>query len=277
MSVLNVTRTTLSVGASAPFSVLHLSDTHLTYADLRDGQRKVDLVAWRLPSFPHAEAVLVEAGALSKELNIPIFHTGDLMDYVSLANLEAVKAFTDTHDVYMATGNHEFSLYVGEAKEDAAYRNQSLPAVQACFGNNIRMDSRIVNGVNFIALDNGYYTFEPEQFAFLKAQVEKGLPIVLMMHTPLYTPEFYERMMSYCDCAYLLGVPEEKMQGYPADRYVQQKADGVTLEMMDYIAREPLVKAILAGHNHFNYESVYAGRIPQIVTGVTDGRIVEFL
>ena len=47
--------------------------------------------------------------------------------------------------------------------------------------------------------------------------------------------------------------------------------------MMDFIAKEPLIKAILAGHNHFNYESLYADRIPQIVTGITDGRIVEFV
>ena len=277
MSALNVTRITLKVGAPAPFSVLHLSDTHLTYADLRDGERKVKLMDWRLPSFPHAETVLAEAGALSKELNIPMNYDVIIIGAVSLANLEAVKAFTDTHDVYMATGNHEFSLYVGEAKEDAAYRNQSLPAVQACFKNNIRMDSRVEGGVNFIALDNGYYYFEPEQFDFLKAQAERGLPMVLMMHTPLYTPEFYEEMMRRCPCAYLLGVPEEKMQCYPEDRYIQQKADEVTLEMMDYIAKEPLIKAILAGHNHRNYKYVYAGRIPQIVTGITDGRIVEFV
>ena len=274
---LNLTRATLAVGATSPFTAIHASDTHLTYADMRDGQRKVDLVAWRLPSFPHAEVVLTELGELSRKLNAPILHTGDLIDYVSLANLEAVKAFTDTHDVFMATGNHEFSLYVGEAKEDADYRNQSLPAVQACFKNNIRMDSRIINGVNFIALDDGYYTFEPEQFAFLKAEAAKGLPIVLMMHTPLYTPDFYERMMSYCPCAYLAGVPEELMRCYPEDRYVQQLPDEVTLEMMDYIAREPLIKAILAGHQHFDFESVYAERIPQIVTGIETARVIEFV
>ena len=273
---MTIIRTTLSVGATAPFTAIHASDTHLTYADIRDGQRKVDLVAWRLPSFPHAEAVLARLGALSKELNAPILHTGDLTDYVSLANLEAVKAFTDEHDVFMATGNHEFSLYVGEAKEDAAYRDQSLPAVQACFKNNIRMDARVINGVNFIALDNGYYTFEPAQFAFLKAEAEKGLPMVLMMHTPLYTPDFYDRMMSYCNCAYLMGVPEEKMRCYPEDRYVQQMADEVTLEMMDFIAHEPLIKAMLVGHNHFNYESMFADRIPQLMVGCTEARVIEF-
>lgn len=274
---MNIIHTTLPVGATAPFTIIHLSDTHLTYADLRDGQRKVDLIDWRLPSFPNAEKVLAEAGELSRELNAPIFHTGDLIDYVSLANLEAVKAFTDTHDVYMATGNHEFSLYVGEAKEDAAYRNQSLPAVQACFGNNIRMDSRVVNGVNFVALDNGYYLFEPEQFEFLKGEVSKGLPVVLMMHTPLYDPALYEIMMGRCPCAYLAGVPEELMRCYPEDRYVQQLPDEVTLEMMDYIAREPLVKAILAGHIHASCETVYAGRIPQLTVGCVDARVIEFV
>ncbi len=274
---LNITHLTLPVGATAPFTAIHASDTHLTYADLRDGQRKVDLVAWRLPSFPHAEATLAELGALSKELNAPILHTGDLIDYVSLANLEAVKAFTDTHDLFMATGNHEFSLYVGEAKEDAAYRNQSLPAVQACFGNNIRIGSRVINGVNFVALDNGYYLFEPEQFEFLKGEVAKGLPMVLMMHTPLYEPALYEIMMRRCPCAYLAGVPEEMMRCYPEDRYMQQLADEVTLEMMEYIANQPTVKAILTGHLHFNYEGVYAGRIPQIVVGCTDARVVEFV
>ena len=153
--------TRIEIGLPAPIRVLHASDTHLTHADARDGQRKVDLAANRLPGFPDADARLAELGRLSKELGLPIMHTGDLIDFVSLANLEAAKAFADSHDIFMATGNHEFSLYVGEAWEDADYRNQSLAAVQACYKNDIRMSSRIVrNGdaaINFVALDNGYY------------------------------------------------------------------------------------------------------------------------
>ena len=63
----------------------------------------------------------------------------------------------------MAAGNHEYSLYVGEAWEDAAYRNQSLATVQEAFINNIRMAARVIGGVNFVALDDGYYLFEEEQ------------------------------------------------------------------------------------------------------------------
>jgi hypothetical protein len=164
--------TRIEIGLPAPIRVLHASDTHLTHADARDGRRKVELAESRLRGFPDADQRLDELGRLSHELGVPVMHTGDLIDFVSLANLEAAKAFADSHDIFMATGNHEFSLYVGEAWEDADYRNQSLAAVQACYKNDIRMSARVIrNGdaaINFVALDNGYYYFEPRQLAFLK-------------------------------------------------------------------------------------------------------------
>ena len=274
MTILN---TKIHIGLEKPVCVLHASDTHLTRADMRDGERKVKLAEQRIHGFPHAEEVFVKLGELSKELNQPIMHTGDLLDFVSLANLEVTKAFTDEHDLFMATGNHEFSLYVGEAKEDAAYRNQSLDKVQACFKNNIRMSARVIDGVKFVALDNGYYTFEPEQLEFLKQEVKEGLPIVMMFHTPLYDKALYDDAMRRFPCGYLVGVPEALMRCYAPDRYEQQLPDAVTLEVMEYIANEPLIKAILAGHLHYNYEGTLAGRIPQIITGCEDIRLVEFV
>ena len=171
--------TQVNVGLSAPVRVLHFSDTHLTRADLRDGDRKVELADARYNVFPHAEEVLQFVSAQAKALELPIVHTGDLCDFVSLANIEAASAFTAEHDVFTVAGNHEFSLYVGEAWEDEAYRNQSLSAVQSAYPNNIRMSSRVIGGVNFVALDNGYYLFDADQLAFLKAEAARGLPMVL--------------------------------------------------------------------------------------------------
>ena len=48
---MSIIKTKLFVGATTPFQVLHLSDTHLTRADLRDGERKVTLAQNRLPHF----------------------------------------------------------------------------------------------------------------------------------------------------------------------------------------------------------------------------------
>ena len=40
------------VGANKQFHFLHMTDTHLTYADSRDNQRKTDLAQHRKRSFP---------------------------------------------------------------------------------------------------------------------------------------------------------------------------------------------------------------------------------
>jgi len=56
-------------------------------------------------------------------------------------------------------GNHEFSQYVGEAEEDEAYKAQSFAAVQGVYPNDLVFASRIVHGVNFVAVDNTYYRF----------------------------------------------------------------------------------------------------------------------
>jgi 3',5'-cyclic AMP phosphodiesterase CpdA len=270
--------TQVKIGLDTPVRVLHFSDTHLTRADLRDDDRKVELADARYQCFPHAEEVLQFASANAKAMELPIVHTGDLCDFVSHANIEFARAFTDEHDVFMVAGNHEFSLYVGEAWEDEAYRNQSLAAVQSAHKNNIRMDFRVIGGVNFVALDNGYYLFDAEQLAFLKAQVQRGLPIVLMCHVPLYDPDLYDYELKRSPgCAYLCGVPEEKMSHYDEYRFRQQKADEMTLETLRYIAEEPLVKAVLTGHLHMNYEASYADRMPQIFTGDCAVRVIEFI
>lgn len=276
---MKIVHNTINIGLKKPVRVLHASDTHITRADLRDGLRKVDLAAERAHYFSDAENCLNEISRISHEMNLPIMHTGDLIDFVSLANLSGAKEFVDNNDCFLAAGNHEFSLYLGESKEDAAYRNQSLEKVQACFKNDIRMSSRIIDGLNFVVLDNGYYKFDPEHLDYIKEQVKLGLPIVLMFHTPLYERNFYDYALSRDPrSADLMGVPDELRECYhDAAVREHQGADSITYEIMDYIAKEPLIKAILTGHMHFDFDSIYADRIPQLCTDCCTLRIVEFI
>jgi hypothetical protein len=276
---MKIVHNTVTVGLETPVRVLHASDTHITRADLRDGLRKVDLGAARAHDFPHAEENLLEMTRISQEMGLPILHTGDLMDFVSAANLEGVKAFVDANDIFFATGNHEFSHYLGEEREDAAYRNRSLARVQACFRNDIRMSSRVIGGLNFVALDDGYYKFDPEHLDFIREQAKLGLPMVLMFHTPLYERAFYDDSMRRTpSCAYLVGVPDDLRACYSSPAVSEyQAADEATQAFMDYVAKEPLVKAILTGHMHFDFDSVYANRIPQLCTDCNTLRVVEFV
>ena len=55
---MDIIKTKLHIGVEKPFQVLHISDTHLTYADMRDGERKVILSENRKNGFEHSEEIL---------------------------------------------------------------------------------------------------------------------------------------------------------------------------------------------------------------------------
>ena len=272
---MNIITISINAGADKPFRLLHISDTHLTLADERDNERKLKLAADRSRYFPKAEELLADAERLSQSEGITIVHTGDLIDFVSEANLDRARSFTEKNDVFFATGNHEFSLYVGEAFEDEAYRNQSLAHVQKSFPDDLRFCVRVINGVKLIGIDDGYYRFDEPQLEALRREADEGLPILLFLHNPLHEPELYKLAMTKGPCAYLTSTPEELMTGYDEYRYRQQKADEITLEATDFIKTCPLIKAIFAGHLHYDYEGRLTERLPQYVTGIGTNRIIE--
>ena len=70
-------------------------------------------------------------------------------------------------------------------------------------------------------------------------------------------------------------VPDELIEDYEPYRYRQQKTDATTAEFLEYVAAEPLIKCILAGHLHVDYDSTFAGR-PQRISGGSVARVVEF-
>ena len=276
---MNLTRNTLSIGAEKPFRFLHMSDTHCVLADEKDDQRKRDLAVNRRNWYAGAPEVSREIEAYAQKNHLMIAHTGDYIDFVSHANLERLKRFTDENDVFLTAGNHEFSLYVGEAVENAEYRNKSLATVQACVKNDIRFASRKINGVNLVAIDNGYYLFDEAQFEGLKKEVACGLPIILFMHTPLYDKELYQIMAEknlLGSAAYMVAVPDELMTYYSKSRYEQQHADDLTREMTEYIKAQPLIKAIFCGHIHdFISETKLTDHITQYISNFENVRLVE--
>ena len=272
---MNKLATHLHLGVQESFRLLHVSDTHLTLADSRDCERKLRLAEGRAPAFPDAENNLAGIERYARETGALIVHTGDLIDFVSEANLDRARRFTRENDVFFSAGNHEFSLFVGEAFEDEAYRNQSLAKVQAAFTNNIRVSARRLGGVNLVAMDDSYYRFDRPQLEALARELERGLPILLFLHTPLYEPELFRSVLEREGCGYVTAAPEELIRGYSDDRFRQQCADEVTWETVRLIESSPLIKAIFAGHIHHTFESCPAPGLPQFVSGIQDLRLVE--
>lgn len=269
--------TEIRLGAE-PFELVHATDTHFSYGDERDGEKKIKHAKGRNDVFGCQQEIWIAyAEATARALQAPIVHTGDLIDFVSMANLERAKRFFDENDVALVTaGNHEFAIYVGDGeKEDAAYRNRSLALVQSYYPNDIRFYAREMKGVNLVGIDNGYYRFEPWQLERLKAEAEKGMPILLFLHNPIYTPELFRELTKHQTCAFLAGVPNELTANYPPDRREQQFADETTLEIMAYLKTCPQIRAIFAGHLHFDAETMVTDTLPQYITGMTTARVIR--
>ncbi|MBQ4144886.1 MAG: metallophosphoesterase [Thermoguttaceae bacterium] len=252
MNALDIRKLEINIGLEKPFRALHVSDSHFCFADERENERKRKLAASRARYFGNSEEKFDAHLAYAQKNDLLFLHTGDLIDFVSELNLEKVHEKFQGKAVFLSSGNHEFSQYVGEAKEDAAYKAQSYAWVQSAFPNDLTFCSRTINGVNFVAVDDVYYDFTPAQLKLFKKEVEKGLPIVMLCHCPLYTPELFESRMNQrgAHCAYLTGVPESLMEKYAPHRRDQQKPNAATLEFMAWLKEQPLVKAILCGHIH---------------------------
>lgn len=286
MKPLTLERTTINAGAEKPFRLLHVTDTHICLADERDDERKRELAKKRAAAFEggipgSCMEYFRQSCNFAREQNALLVHTGDLFDFVSEAHLEiAPKLLSLPDDYFMAVGNHEFSLYVGEAFEDETYKAQSFDRVQAAMPRyNLRFDSRIVNGVNLIAIDDVYYDFSAYALERLKAEAEKGLPMILFFHTPLYTPELYDEIINKRGAAYcsIIGVPTELMQNYDDHRFRQQVCTPQTQRFIDYMLSQPLIKAVVAGHKHFSHESPLKNGVMQYITGCQYDNIARLI
>ena len=172
-------KTTIAIGLPKPFRALHITDSHIAYADERDGERKMALAEKRYSAFETepfgATRFLKEHLDYARQEKLPVLCTGDVCDFVSRKNLEFAQEQLKDIDYFMAVGNHEFSLYVGEAFEDEAYKMQSYNQVQYFFRNHLFFDSRVMGGINFVAVDDGYYRFDEGQLFRLKEEAKKKL------------------------------------------------------------------------------------------------------
>ncbi len=260
-------KSTVKIGLEKPLRLLHVTDSHVALADERDDERKHEL-AKRLGD-PDKEKYLYEHIAYAEEHCDLLVHTGDLTDFVSHANTDFAREILKNEKIFYIAGNHEYSQYVGEAWEDNAYRMNSYMQMGYGLGVPMFFNARTVGGVNIVGIDNSYYQFEDWQLWRLQREVEKGLPIILAFHDPLFEESLfqYHRARVPNDCTYLVGCDEEHLLCYNEFRAVQQRPTEATLRFIDYVKHEPLIKAILTGHLHFSFESMLTPTLPQFVTG----------
>ena len=262
--MLKIKKTTIEIGLEKPLKILHMTDSHLPfYCDsdpenmIRQGKKRNEKRSVRNLN------KLMKYGEKNCDL---IVHTGDLIDYISKPCVEFAKEFLKKEKFLFVAGNHEYAKYDGR-KEDMAYRLESLEEIGG-YGVDIFFNSHVFGGVNFVGVDDAYHQAEYEQLEMLKDEVKKGYPIILFMHAPLYEKELYKKSYKFWNgeiC--LLGSDAEahpEVVGDIAEPFDSTKA------FYEYVINEPQIKAVLAGHLHFGFESALPGGTMQYVTNRGD-------
>ncbi len=255
----------INAGATERFIVLHTSDTHLTLYSDADTKEVIKKAKKRTKRFKNLQEQKLDfVAGMAKENGYLVIHTGDIMDFPTDANIARAKAFFDETECLYVPGNHE------PEDENSDYYKKLAAASKR----SINFFCEEINGVCFVGIDNSNHKMTQSQYDQLKAVVQTGKPIILLMHAPLYTKDLYDASIVDDGAAYLMAVPEELMKSYPADKYASQKADDLTYEIYDYIVAQENIKGILCGHLHIDFETMVGGRIPQYVVSLDSVRIV---
>ena len=257
------------IGATKPFSVLHISDTHLCEAYPDESEKKQQLKDIRRKTFGgRQEEALRDSLSWAKSNVDYVIHTGDLIDWQSRANFDLVKKYFGDA-MFGSLGNHEFSpdMWLSDPAEtnDEAQKAKTRDRLAAVYPFDVVLHSQVVNGVNFVTLDDVYGTVTEDQVRRFRAEAAKGLPIILCMHVPFYTDEIWRATHKYWrrparrfdDAA----VPPREGD------FLRQREDPVTRDFIEYLGKEPLLKAILAGHEHIMVQDVFSPTAVEYVVG----------
>ena len=120
------------------------------------------------------------------------------------------------------------------------------------------------NGIRFVCIDDSTYEILPEQLEFFREQIKSGLPLLLLMHIPIYMPG---RTLGY-GC----GHPkwgEKTDRNYEIERREKWRKEGhtqVTMDFCEEVFNAPNLLTVLAGHTHQQSLDIKNG-IPQVVSG----------
>jgi UDP-2,3-diacylglucosamine pyrophosphatase LpxH len=193
--------------------------------------------------------------------------TGDIFSFPSEAAVEWAKQKLDETGIPFAyvAGNHDWhyeGMKGSSQKLRETWTAQHLAPMYQ--GKHPLCAAYDFNGIRFVCVDDSTYEILPEQLEFFRAQTKSELPLVLLMHIPLFIPG---RPMGF-GCAN----PDwgrESDRNYKIERRERWRKGGhtqVTMDFHDEVFNAPNLLAVLAGHTHHESLDIRNG-IPQFVSG----------
>ena len=244
-------------GIERPVTVCHITDSHVSLCDGRDDERLNDHARERDGMFSNGhegalEKALFGMADRARDADAVIF-TGDIIDFPSKANIDLMRRMfaASSSPCLYCFGNHDYSVPWQSRAE--ALDNQKMPDLLAALPNDPTCARLDVGGIRFVGVDNSLYQFSPAQVEALRADLSAGMPVVLCMHIPLYSPTLYEPTLNFWRTPCLTGVPEALLPPGAADGGDLPMTE-VTRAGMELLAQSRNLAAVLAGHIHFTHD-----------------------
>ena len=257
--------------------VIHIADTHLFMDDERGAPfRKYssrmakaynETTHFKSRNKTNPNECFEKTLAFAKEKKADLIAlVGDIFSFPSELAIEWV--LSKLNDVgipfVFVAGNHDWH-YEGmkgslESLRDIWIKKRLLPLYQ---GNNPLMAAYDVKGVRFLAIDNSTYEINEKQLTFFNNQAKTGLPLVLMVHIPMYAPG---KNISYGCGNPNWGASSDR--NYKLERRPKWPEKGhsqTTFDFYNLVFNTPNLLGIFTGHIHKSSIEITNGK-PQIVS-----------
>ncbi len=266
-----------SSAVRVPLKIMVIGDTHLFLDDAR-GEPFTSYSGRMAKAYnktkhfktggpTHPQESFEKALAFAKESRVHLLAlVGDVFSFPSEAAIDWAYARLKTAGVpylYIA-GNHDWHYEGMEGSETALRTEWTAKRLKTLYqGQHPLMAVCEINGVRFVAIDDSTYEILPEQLAFFRDQVASGLPLVLLMHIPLYAPGR--------DVGFGCGHPEwgaKRDKNWEIERRPKWPEAGhtpVTRAFRREVFAAPNLLGIVAGHTHQQSLDCING-VPQFVT-----------
>ena len=257
--------------------VIHIADTHLFMDDERgipyqEFSNRMAKAYNQTTHFKTREKTtpmecFEKTLAYAKQVNADVITlVGDIFSFPSELAVEWVNSkleATGIPYIYVA-GNHDWH-YEGmsgklDTLRDTWIDNRLLSLYQ---GKNPLMAAYDIKGIRFLAIDNSTYEINDEQLAFFSKHAASGLPLVLLVHIPMYAPG---KSISF-GC----GNPNwnaSNDRNYKLERRPRWPKDGhskTTFKFYNEVFNASNLLGIFTGHIHKNSIEIINGK-PQIVS-----------
>ncbi len=260
-----------------PTRIFHITDTHLSMDDERGNQYHEfsKRMAGAYKSNTHFKTGERQSTKenfentliLAKEQGVDFLAlTGDIFSFPSEAAVDwALQKLNETNIPFAyVAGNHDWHYEGMKGSAQQLRETWTEKHLKPMYQRNHPLNSAYnFNGVRFLCIDNSTYEILPEQLEFFKAQTKSKMPIILLMHIPLFMPG---RSMGF-GCANP-NWGEKSDEGFEIERRNKWRKGGHTKTTLDFyneVFKSPNLLTVLAGHTHRPTIDIKNG-IPQVVS-----------